>query len=566
MRRARSFHSILAERNPNPERRRWLFVPYDQLTDAIGPLSREDPAELGIVLVENPAKGNRRPYHRQKLALILANTRHFALEQAERGVAVRHVVAAGATYASALEPIAKEVGPIRVMEPAERELRVDLAPLIERGLLNVLPHEGWLTTRDQFHRATKGGTPPFRMETFYRLVRRESGILMQNGKPVGGKYNFDAENRKAWRGTPAAAVPPIFPAHPITEEVGALIEERFAHHPGRLDLDHLPATARDAETLWQWARRDCLPMFGPFEDAMSTKSRTLFHTRLSPLVNISRLLPARLIREVQQLDIPLSSKEGFIRQLLGWREFVRHVHVETDGFRRSMGPSFPAGVTGRTIGTGGYSRWSGHDWPTSEEGPFDGGAAPDFLGARRPLPNAYWGTSSGLACLDCVVADVWDEGYSHHITRLMILSNIATLLDVSPRELTDWFWAAYVDAFDWVVEPNVLGMGSFAVGSLLTTKPYIAGAAYIDKMSDYCGACAFDPRSTCPITRLYWAFLDRHEPSLRGNPRLLMPLNSLRRRAADVRERDRKVYEITRDLLDRGETLTPADFSKKGPS
>jgi deoxyribodipyrimidine photolyase-related protein len=263
---------------------------------------------------------------------------------------------------------------------------------------------------------------------------------------------------------------------------------------------------------------------------MSTKSTNLFHTRLSALLNLHRILPGRVVRDALALEIPLASKEGFVRQILGWREFVRHVHDATDGFREHAG--------------------------------IDGGAAPSFLGADNPLPPAYWGRRSGLECLDRVVEGVWAEGYSHHITRLMVLCNLATLLDVSPRELTDWFWVAYVDAYDWVVEPNVLGMGTFAAGDLMTTKPYVSGAAYIDRMSDYCEGCALDPKTTCPITPLYWAFLERHRERLAGNPRMRLPLSSLKRRNDDRRRRDAAIFEKVRDELDRGQRLGPESFAE----
>ncbi len=180
------------------------------------------------------------------------------------------------------------------------------------------------------------------------------------------------------------------------------------------------------------------------------------------------------------------------------------------------------------------------------------------------MPPAYWGQPSGLRCLDHVVADVWASGYGHHITRLMVLSNIATLIDTSPRELTDWFWLAYTDAYDWVVEPNVLGMGSFAVGELMTTKPYVSGAAYIDRMSDYCAHCEFDPKDNCPITNLYWAFLARHEQQFEGNPRLRLPLASLRRRDGKRRDHDAEVFRWARDTLGAGAMLHPADAPNGG--
>jgi len=535
--------------------RRWLFVPYDQLAGQIGPLGRENPRELGIVVIENTWKASRRPYHKQKLALLLANLRHFAVEQASRGVAVRHVVAA-APYCEALRPLVAELGPLRVMEPAERELRVDLQPLIDEGGLQVIPHEGWLTTTAQFFASrSKGGA--WRMDAFYRHVRRASGILMKDGKPLGGKFSMDAANRQPWKNGPAAPALPVFTPDDLTGEVAELIETRFAHHPGRLDLRMLPASREDAEALWDWAKRECLPLFGPYEDAMSARSRSLFHTRLSALLNLQRLLPARVVNEAENLDIPLASKEGFIRQILGWREFVHHVHVATDGFRRLPDREIAVAAS---PGDAGYQRWANPQWRASHHpGAADeGGAMPAFLGGTTPLPPAFWGQPSGLACLDEVVQGVWEEGYSHHITRLMVLANLATLLDVSPRELTDWFWVAYTDAYDWVVEPNVLGMGTFAIADLITTKPYVAGAAYLHRMSDYCRECRFDPKSSCPFTPLYWAFLGRHEAKLRHNDRLKLVLAALRKRPAHRRRRDAQVFEHVRSALRDGEALNPA--------
>jgi deoxyribodipyrimidine photolyase-related protein len=446
---------------------------------------------------------------------------------------------------------------MRAMVPAERELRVDLQKLADKGGLELLSHEGWLTSPAQFRASAKKG-PPWRMDAFYRYVRRDTGILMHDNKPEGGKFSFDAENRLPWKGQPAAPDPPAFPRDPVKEEVGKLIQREFAHHPGCLDLDALPGTREDAETLWSWAKRECLPRFGPYEDAMSLKSSGLFHTRISALMNIHRLLPSRIISDALSMDLPLGSREGFIRQVLGWREFVNHVHCATDGFRNlptNPPPMYPS------PGDGGYDLWSEESWK-SKRTPrnLDGGAAPSALGCERPLPPAYWGAKSGLGCLDHVVSAVWEDGYSHHITRLMILSNLATLLDVQPRELTDWFWVAYTDAYDWVVEPNVLGMGTFAVGELMITKPYVSGAAYINRMSDYCSVCAFNPQTNCPITPLYWDFLARHQKTLKDNPRLRMPYVSLKKRGKGRGGKDRATFHIVRDALMAAEPVTPKDM------
>lgn len=491
--------------------RRWIYVPYDQLTDAIGPLSEQSPAQTGIVLVETPAKAARRPYHRQKLALILANQRHFALEQAARGVAVRYIAHADG-YAAALSGFPH---PLTMMEAAERELRVELAPLIARGALRVVPHAGWLTTTEHF--GSKG--PPWRMDAFYRTVRRSTGVLMDGEEPRGGRWSFDQENRHAWKGEPAAPEPPRFKPDAITREVGDLILTQYASHPGTLDLTTLPATQADAETLWTWAKSACLPHFGPFEDALSRHSSGLFHSRCAPLINLHRLLPARIVHETAALDLPLASQEGFIRQILGWREFVRHIHVASDGFR--------------TVPN-------------------------NFLDVHEALPPAFWpGAPSGLACLDAVVANVWSEGWSHHISRLMVLANLATLLDVDPRQTTDWFWFAYIDAFDWVVEPNVLGMGTFAAGETMVTKPYIGGGAYLGRMGDHCKTCKFQPNRDCPITTLYWDWLRRHGSRVRRNPRMSTICAAQAKRGAERQEADRQRAEAIRQQLANAQTLTP---------
>jgi deoxyribodipyrimidine photolyase-related protein len=494
------------DRSRGPRDRRWIFVPYDQLNHRFGPLASTPPGETGIVMIESRAKADRRPYHKQKLALVLANQRQFALEQADRGVAVRYVMAED-DYATVLRELSRELGRITMMRAAERELRAELRPCIADGIVEELPHAGWLTDRDIFRRSQRSA--PWRMQRFYETVRRESGILMEpNGRPVGGRFSFDTENRRRWRGEPRPPQPLRFVPDPILTEVGELVARDFASHPGQLDLTSLPTTAADAARVWSHALLECLPWFGPFEDAMSVSETTLFHTRISPLLNLHRLLPRDVVDDAVAAHLPLASKEGFVRQVLGWREFMRHVHEETDGFR-----SLPKGSQ------------------LHEHG--------------EPLPAAFWGRPSGLACLDHVVDQVWREGYSHHITRLMILGNLATLLEVSPRELSDWFWVAYTDAFDWVVEPNVLGMASLGLPGLFTTKPYVSGAAYIDRMSDFCGRCRFDQKRDCPITPMYWAWLARHREELIGNPRMALPLRSLARRTDAQQAADQRVWRET---------------------
>lgn len=499
--------------------KRWLYVPYDQLSDRIGPLASSPLGSVGIVMVESSDKAARRPYHKQKLALVLSNQRQFALEQAGRGVPVDYRFSSH-SIASVLQTASECHGPLTMMEGAERELRQEVQPLVEAGCMTVVPHEGWLTEAADFEAL---GAPPWRMDAFYRQVRRRTGWLMKGGKPAGGRFSFDGENRQPWRGDPPLPEPPRFEPDAVTLEVCQMIEERFAGHPGRLDPYTLPSTQRDADRLWRWARDECMTHFGTYEDAMTRQSRGLFHTRVASLMNLHRLLPAAVVSDVAESDAPLNAREGFVRQVLGWREFVRHVHRRTDGMRQ---------VGERTL--------------------------VDPLGRDRALPPAFWQKGrTNLLCLDDAVDAVWDEGWTHHIVRLMVLANLATLLDVRPWELSDWFWVGFIDAFDWVVEPNVVGMGTFGVGPLMTTKPYISGSNYLNKMGDACKSCAFHPKKTCPITPLYWAFLARHEEVLSGVDRLRMPLRSLQKRAPERRARDAAIFDWVIRTLQEGQLLSP---------
>ena len=526
------FLDQIAKARPTKEqaqRRRWIYIPYDRLTDRTGPL-RDTPAkEAGIILVESETKGHRRDYHKKKIALLLANERHFALEQAARGVAVIYVTEKG-THGDGLRKAQEEFGlpSMTVMKPAERELRVDLSAAMQKGLrLQYVEDTTWLSQEADFNTAfhlTDGGELPraFVMDRFYRYMRKKTGILMHQGAPVGEGFSFDSENRQVYKGQVPVPKRPEFKLDAITREVLALVEQEYPHTFGSLEGFDFPVTAEDCGSFWKFALEKLLPTFGPYEDAMRDDEPDLFHSKTSALVNLSRILPSDLVDDTAAAyaagRIPLASAEGFIRQVLGWREFMRHVHRVTDGYRK-LPASNPVFVEKKGDASG---------------------ACPSSLHATRPLSAAYWGAKSGLHCLDTVVAQVIRDGWSHHITRLMVLSNLATLCGFSPRELTDWFWFGYVDAYDWVVEPNVLGMSTYADGGLTATKPYVSGAAYINRMSNYCGHCQFDPkRSTgpgsCPFTALYWTFLERNQERLGSNIRLAMPYNTLRKKTPGER-------------------------------
>jgi deoxyribodipyrimidine photolyase-related protein len=553
--------------------RRWIYVPYDRLHEGVGPLAETRPEDAVLVFMESVAKGTRRPYHKKKLTLVLSAMRHFALEQAERGCRVVYGESPDGFGEGLLALQQQWQWPELVTNrPAERELRVELEAARADGLrVRFVEDTAWLSTTEDFTAAfpkrevSKSGQRTYLMDTFYRAMRQNSGVLMERGKPIGGKYSYDAENRLPWRNDLPVPVRPSFAPDAITREVMAMVEERHPETFGSLAGFDLAVTRVDAEAVWAFALERCLPYFGPWEDAMSSAHPDLFHSMTSPLLNLTLLRPRDLVEQVAEAHavgkVPLASAEGFIRQVLGWREFIRHIHEATDGFRtlesaavaptsqkRDVVPLLPPERKERVR--------VGHPDPGILEG-----ASPNALSAHRKLPPVYWGTRSGMNCMDTVVAGVVADGWSHHITRLMVLSNLATLCGFSPRELTDWFWFAYIDAYDWVVEPNVLGMATFADGGLTATKPYVSGAAYINKMSDFCGSCALNPKLTlgtgsCPFTALYWSFLERNEAVLAPLNRMAMPLATMRKRSAAEREALRERAEAAIGQLERGEVVT----------
>ena len=517
----------------------WVWLAYDQLNLALLTQIHRVHSSLGIILIESRAKGKSRPYHKQKLASLLSSQRHFAIEAQHEGYPVHYVVTQQG-YLETLQELTLTLGPLHCIEQAERSTRMELKPLLESGELTAHPHIGWLTSRSLFLQSV-GKNPPFRMDSFYRNVRKTTGWFMHDGKPIGEKYSFDEANRKFWKGNPPAPEAPVYSIDEIDQGVHQLVEQVFNEHPGHVDLSQFPTSQSDLEQAKLFAQ-NCLSHFGTYEDAMSSKSRGLFHTRTAPLLNLHRIMPEEAVEWALTSDAELNNTEGFLRQLI-WREYVHHVHEVTDGFRTLDVKRTP-------------SRRDANWYSTS---PIEKELHPNHLEQTFPLPQAYWGQKSGLACLDASVESVLEDGWTHHIPRLMVLSNIAHLIDVNPRELTDWFHVAFIDAYDWVVEPNVLGMGTFATGSAMMTKPYVAGSAYINRMSDHCSTCSFHPKKTCPISRLYWAYLARHSPSFAGNHRLSMAMRNVAKRSDEQRELDHLTFMRVQQTLAQGGTLHPED-------
>ena len=514
----------------------WHFIAYDQLHQELIPDS-EKPL-LGLIFIETTWKVNQLPYHKQKLALLLSNQRHFALEMQSLGYPIKYIFS-NQDYGQILEIISQEVGQITVTKPAELTLRKPLEELQKSGKVAFLEHKGWLTTSEEFL-SIMGDKPPWRMDKFYRNIRKSRNIMLdENSKPLGGAWSLDDQNRLPWDNAVELPQNLKFEPDEITLEVIEMVNSKFSHHPGKINANNLPASNQDALLLWNWAKSSLMYWFGPYEDAMTKHHKTLFHTTISSLLNLNRIVAKDLLEDTIGLEIPLNSKEGFIRQIIGWREFVRHVHEQTNGFE----------VDHQSIQSRSGAGWEG-DWNHSR-------ITPNVLENSVGLPPTYWGEKSGMLCLDTAVLDVVETGYTHHIPRLMVLANIGNLLGVNPRELTDWFWAMFTDAYDWVVEPNVLAMGTYAVGEIMTTKPYISGTPYIKKMGDYCGDCSLHFKKSCPISDMYWNFLEENKFHFSNNHRMAMPMRTLAKRTQQAKDSASEVTKYVRLQMGKGLKLDP---------
>ncbi len=470
----------------------WILA--DQLTTAHPALARAG-SEAGrdavrVVLVESRAALTRLPFHRKRQTLLLSAGRHFAGELEAAGFAVE-VVAADDSLDGLRQHVARH-RPARLltMAAAEHHVRGKQHTLADSlGVpVEVVPNGLFLV--EQFNPIPE--PEPGRryvLENFYRAMRKRFGLLIEpDGTPTGGAWNFDADNRKPL--PRKLQVPPVprFEPDAITRAVMAEVEAS-GHGVGSAEGFDLAVTRAQAEAAFADFLAHRLPDFGPYEDAMSRTHGVLFHSLLSPQMNLGLLEPLAMARaaeaEARAGRAPLNSVEGFIRQVVGWREFIYwQYHRQMPGLRAANG-------------------WN----------------------HTRSLPRLFWDADTDLACLRRVIERLLATGYTHHIERLMVLCNFAMLTGVNPAEVADWFLSLYVDAHDWVVLPNVIGMGLNADGGMTATKPYIASAAYLNKMGDFCGECRYDPKArtgpdACPFNALYWNFLIEHEPTLRSNPRL----------------------------------------------
>ncbi|MFC6285103.1 cryptochrome/photolyase family protein [Nocardioides sp. GCM10027113] len=455
----------------------------------------EAPAGTVFVLVEHDLLFRQYRFHAQKLVLHRASMRRFADRLREASYDVE-VVPTDASRSSReqLAALLRELDPdeVTVLDVVDDWLARDLRAAVsdaglELGEEQVLESPGFLTSRADLRSFFGDGRP--RMQSFYAWQRRRLDVLVEDGGPVGGRWSFDEENRKKLpKGHPVPDVPSP-DRHPEVEEAIAWVSEEFPDAPGSAESFRWPTSPDEAEAALEAFLADRLGEFGPYEDAISAEHAVVFHSLLTPALNIGLISPRRVLERVLEHaedraggddEVPLASLEGFVRQLIGWREYMRAVYE----------------LHGRRLRSGNH------------------------LGHARPLGEGWWTGETGLDPVDLVLRRVLDTGYAHHIERLMVLGNAMCLLRVDPDAAYEWFMEMFVDAYDWVMVPNVYAMSQFAAGDAITTKPYVSGSNYLRKMSDL-------PRGDwCDDwDALYWTFVRDHQDVFAGNPRSRMISN-----------------------------------------
>ncbi|MFQ3678919.1 MAG: cryptochrome/photolyase family protein [Pseudanabaenaceae cyanobacterium] len=487
--------AVLAARLPPPVvGDRQVLILYDQLNLAVWP---RDVLAVGptLVFVEALAYAAFLPHHPIKLTYILSAQRHFALDCAAAGYNVLHWRTAGTHADGVAEILQAYPGHITYMEPSEWEPRQQLRALRARypDRLTEIPNGFFLAPKPDFTAKIRRG---YRLETFYREMRKRTGYLMVKGKPAGDRWNFDSENRRKLPANLKLPPVPTFSMDEITKEVWEWVRGAFPHHFGDFRAPfELAVTRAQALHLLQDFLEHRLDGFGPYEDAVRIGEPFLFHSVLSIYLNNGLLLPQEVcegaIAAYDAGQARLNSVEGLVRQVLGWREFIR-IYYEAQ-------------------------------MPAVRE--------VNHFGFTQPLPAAFWDGEIDLACVRDALHHVRTRAYSHHIQRLMILSNFSNLTQTDPRALNRWFYWAYADAYEWVELPNVLGMATYADGGILASKPYIAGGNYVHKMSDACAHCPYDVKQktgdrACPLNYLYWDFVAQHPSDFLENGRVSLALRT----------------------------------------
>lgn len=471
---------------------RLLLVLGDQLSPNLSALRKCDKASDVVVMAEVGDEASYVPHHPKKIAFTFAAMRKFAQSLRNDGWQVAYAKLddpenTGSITGELIRRASEyDAAGVVYTEPGEWRLIAALGDIPLKS--HSLPDDRFIASHQDFDDWAKG-RKQLRMEYFYRDMRRKTGLLMDGDQPEGGKWNYDHDNRKPAPDTVDYAGPMQFTPDEVVEEVLTLVASRFDNNFGDLrPFWFATDTAQARRHLTHWIKGG-LPKFGDFQDAMLNDNRYLYHSVVGLYLNAGLLDPLEICQAAEAAyrdgHAPLNAVEGFIRQIIGWREYVRGIY-----FRE--GPDY---VTRNALG---------HD---------------------RKLPAMYWGAETKMNCIAKAVDQTKTEGYAHHIQRLMVTGNFALLAGIDPAEVHEWYLAVYVDAYEWVEAPNVIGMSLFADDGIIASKPYISSGNYIHKMSDYCGSCAYRVQDktgpdACPFNLLYWHFLDRHRDRFKGNPRM----------------------------------------------
>jgi len=506
--------------------RHLVVVLGDQLDEHSAAFEGFDPALDAVWMCEAPAEASHVWSHKARLVLFIAAMRHFRERLRARGWRV-HYAATGEhphrTLAAALTASLATLKPGKVLmvEPGEWRLVQDFASIAaETGVsFETRPDRHFVLPLTDFAEWMKGRKQP-RLEHFYRWIRQRTNVLMEGKEPAGGAWNFDHDNRESFGKEGPQNVPQRFGFKPsaITREVIALVEQQYPDHPGSLARFDWPLTRDEALEALDDFIAHRLPQFGPHQDALWTNQPWLWHSHLAAAINLKLLTPSEVCEAAEAAwrrgDAPIESVEGFIRQIIGWREFVRGLY------------------------------W--HRMPQYLDD--------NALDAHQPLPTFYWTGKTDYACLKATIDQTLDTGYAHHIQRLMVTGLFALLLGVEPRRVHEWYLAVYVDAVEWVELPNVMGMSQFADGGFMGSKPYIASGKYIQRMSNYCTGCRYDPElatgpKACPFTTLYWDFIGRHEPMFDQHPRLKPQVMNWQRKKPEAQQAIQKEAITLKALL-----------------
>lgn len=486
-----------------------ILVLGDQLSPALSSLRDLQPGDK-VLMAEVASEANYTPHHQHKIVLIFSAMRHFAAALQQQGIEVSYIdyqqKVSSLTEAVAIELSRHpELEQICLTECGEYRLQQEILSWqtqFKRPVVQ-LDDDRFIASKAMFQHWAQG-RKQYRMEYFYREMRRYTGLLMQDGQPVGGLWNFDASNRKAL--SAKQQLPPILSFEPdeVTQEVIALVQQQFASHMGDAATFGYAVTGKQARQAFLHFIEHQLPLFGDYQDAMQLDEPHLFHSICSMYLNCG-LLDVRWVCQKVELaykegKVPLNAAEGFIRQLIGWREFVR-------GLYWLLMPQYKER---------------------------------NFLNAHTALPAYYWTGSTKMRCMQQAIRHTIDYAYSHHIQRLMVTGNFALLAGLSVDEVCNWYLAVYADAYEWVELPNTLGMALFADEGVLASKPYAASGKYIQRMSNYCKSCAYDVAQTtspnaCPFNALYWNFLERNQKLLSGNARMQLSYQNWQRKSDEER-------------------------------